>query len=106
MRCTLGEIFKYLSKKYMIDLLHFFRDSKGKGGVRYIDLFNYLHELGASSRTISMRLNELLKDDILIKKDKGFYCLTDKGEELISCLKSLHVWQEKYVIYGGNRNGK
>ena len=102
MKCTLGEVFRYLSRKYMIDVLHFFRERKE--GARYVDIYKYLSSLGASSRTTSMRLNELLRDGILEKNSNKYY-LTEKGEELIACLKSLHLWQEKYVVYG-DKNGR
>ncbi|MDY6778414.1 MAG: helix-turn-helix domain-containing protein, partial [Candidatus Nanohaloarchaea archaeon] len=69
---------------------------------RFKDIENELD--GISPKTLSERLKEFQRLDILEKQKFGEvpprteYTLTDKGRELIDCFRCMDTWAEKYDI--------
>jgi DNA-binding HxlR family transcriptional regulator len=60
------------------------------------------HSLGISPRTLSQRLDDLKKKNLITKKayaevpPRVEYQLTKKGHDLIPILKSMAAWGDKY----------
>jgi len=100
-QCLLYKNMDLLGKKWMIFLLlEFGKDTKKC--YRYSDFEKILP--GVTSRAISMRLSELVKNKLVIKNkgnknnDKINICynLTSAGIELIPIIKRLQKWSAKF----------
>ncbi len=71
------------------------------GTKRFGELIKSLE--GISPRTLSLRMQELVKDGVINKKiypevpPKVEYSLTDKGRALADVLKQMGEWSEKFM---------
>jgi len=98
--CLLYFNLDFLSKKWMILVLfEFYSNPKEK--VRYSQILKKLP--GITSRVLSRRLDELVKNSIIVKKinkkqqpNISEYQLTRPGEKLIPIIESLRDWGNKY----------
>ena len=64
--------------------------------------FNYLKTTidGITPRVLSMRLNELIQEDIIVRvEDESHhaYELTQKGNDLVDALHSIENWAHTYI---------
>lgn len=94
--CPLAKTISILSGKWAILILW----QLNGGKKRFSELLKEIE--GISPRTLSKRLKELQKSDIIKKKQfneippRVEYSLTKSGKELMHCFKSLDNWAEKW----------
>ena len=97
--CPITKILSYLSKKWTLLIL---RELHNNGTKRFNDLIREMKNI--SSRTLSKRLKELEKLELVSKKrfneipPRVEYSLTNKGKELIKCFKYLDIWARKFDV--------
>ena len=97
--CPITKILNYLSKKWTLLIL---RELHNNGTKRFNDLIREMENI--SPRTLSKRLKELEKLELISKKrfneipPRVEYSLTNKGKELIKCFKHLDVWARKFDV--------
>lgn len=98
--CLLYKNLDFLGKKWTIFILLKFYEEKNEF-INYSSLKNDLP--GITSKIISERLNELVKENILINEKKivnkimtSNYKLSKGGKELKNIIVSLRDWGKKY----------
>ena len=97
--CPVTKILNCLSKKWTLLIL---RELHNNGTKRFNDLIREMENI--SPRTLSKRLKELEKLELISKKrfneipPRVEYSLTNKGKELIKCFKHLDVWARKFDV--------
>ncbi len=95
--CPVANIISILSKKWNLLIL---RQLNENGKKRFNELLKEMS--GVSSRTLSKRLAELKKANLITKTrfkeipPKVEYSLTESGRELIKCFRFLDKWAEKW----------
>jgi len=91
--CPITKILNNLSKKWTLLIL---RELHNNGAKRFNEMIREMKSI--SPRTLSKRLKELEKLDVVLKKrfnetpPRVEYSLTNRGKELIKCFKYLDVW--------------
>ncbi|MDP3640121.1 MAG: helix-turn-helix domain-containing protein [Nanoarchaeota archaeon] len=94
--CPVTKIVDVVSRKWALLILRQLIFEKK----RFNELLKEIH--GISPRTLSKRLSELEKSNIIKKKQfneippRVEYSLTNSGLELIRCFKSLDNWAKKW----------
>ena len=97
--CPVTKILNYLSKKWTLLIL---RELHNNGTKRFNDLIREMKNI--SSRTLSKRLKELEKLELVSRKrfneipPRVEYSLTNRGKELIKCFKYLDIWGRKFDV--------
>ena len=97
--CPITKILSNLSKKWTLLIL---RELHNNGTKRFNDLIREMENI--SPRTLSKRLKELEKLELVLKKrfnetpPRVEYSLTNKGKELIKCFRHLDIWVKKFDV--------
>jgi len=93
--CGLTETIKIIGSKWTLPILYNLLNGKK----RFSELQS---ELGVSPRTLSMRLDQLEKDNIVLRKvypvvpPKVEYSLTARGRSLNNLIQSMADWGKKH----------
>lgn len=93
--CGLTETIKIIGSKWTLPILYNLLNEKK----RFSELQS---ELGISPRTLSMRLDQLEKDNIVLRKvypvvpPKVEYSLTARGRSLNNLIQSMADWGKKH----------
>jgi len=96
--CYVANIINVLSKKWNLLIL---RELNDNGKERFNELLRKIS--GINSRTLSKRLKELEKTNIIKKTrfneipPRVEYSLTESGRALIQCFVYLDSWTKKYM---------
>ena len=97
--CPVTKILNHLSKKWALLIL---RELHNDGTKRFNDLIREMENI--SPRTLSKRLKELEKLELISKKrfneipPRVEYSLTNRGKELIKCFKYLDICGRKFDV--------
>ena len=97
--CPITKILNQLSKKWTLLIL---RELHNNGTKRFNELIRGMENI--SPRTLSKRLKELEKLELVLKKrfnetpPRVEYSLTNKGKELIKCFRHLDIWVKKFDV--------
>ena len=97
--CPITKTLGNLSKKWTLPILRELHESNLK---RFNELIKDME--GISPRTLSKRLKEMEKLELVSKKrfneipPRVEYSLTSKGKELIKCFKYLNKWVRKFDL--------
>ena len=92
-KCPAQETLEFIGQKWTLSILRVIHKNKVR---RFNELYKELK--GISPRTLSKRLEELEKEDIISKKIyheiplRVEYSLTKKGTELIACFEHIDKW--------------
>ncbi|MEK6859733.1 MAG: helix-turn-helix domain-containing protein [Nanoarchaeota archaeon] len=95
--CPVSKIIETLGKKWTLLILRNLNQTSKK---RFSELQKDIEKI--SPRTLSKRLKELEKEKLISREHfneippRVEYYLTDSGEDLIKCFKSLNNWVEKW----------
>ena len=95
--CPVTNIMNILSRKWTLIILH---ELNSNGKKRFKELVEQAK--GVSARTLSKRLKELEKAELINKKSfkemppRVEYSLTSSGRELVKCFDYLHKWAVKW----------
>lgn len=89
--------FSLLSKKWFGVILHTL-SLNPNNEAHFSDLKSAIDQI--TPRVLSMRLNELLEEGLVIKIEKTphhVYKLTQKGIDLVNALENIENWAHQYI---------
>lgn len=90
-KCPITKVAMLLSDSWTMLVMHFLID----GPKRFCELEKLLS--GISTRTLTLKLNKLVEDGMVVKKADGSYEATKKGKGLKLIEDSMRKYEKKYL---------
>jgi DNA-binding HxlR family transcriptional regulator len=90
-KCPITKVAVLLSDSWTMLIMHFLIEGKK----RFCELEKLL--VGISTRTLTLKLNKLIEDGMIVKNEDGSYIATKKGKGLKLIEDSMRKYEKKYL---------
>ncbi len=90
-KCPITKVAVLLSDSWTMLIMHFLIEGKK----RFCELEKLLS--GISTRTLTLKLNKLIEDGMIVKNEDGSYIATKKGKGLKVIEDSMRKYEKKYL---------
>jgi DNA-binding HxlR family transcriptional regulator len=90
-KCPITKVASLLSDTWTMLIMHFLIE----GPKRFCELEKLLD--GISTRTLTLKLNKLVEDKMIVKIKDGSYSATNKGKGLKLIEDSMRKYEKKYM---------
>lgn len=90
-KCPITKVATLLSDTWTMLIMHFLIE----GPKRFCELEKSLESI--STRTLTLKLNKLLEDKMIVKTKDGSYSATNKGKGLKLIEDSMRKYEKKYM---------
>lgn len=90
-KCPITKVAVLLSDSWTMLIMHFLIEGKK----RFCELEKLL--AGISTRTLTLKLNKLIENGMIVKNEDGSYVATKKGKGLKVIEDSMRKYEKKYL---------